>query len=1344
LRAEKPDVLEHCDEGLVDWVVCVDSARPVSDRMTSLPDQAHIERIKNALWQGGEFGRAAVMVGAGLSLNARPISASAPSFPTWKALTGRMVDDLYPEHLDCGGSRQEALDQSASTSGALRLADEYKAAFGRDALDRLMLAAVPDSGYEPCGLHSLLLELPWSDVFTTNYDTLLERAARNVLERKYDIVRTQEDIPGSNRPRIIKLHGSFPSNRPFIISEEDFRTYPRLFAPFVNLAQESMMENAFCLIGFSGDDPNFLHWSGWVRDNLGPNSPIIYLCGALRLTDARRKLLAERNVVPIDLSPLVQGDTRNPHGVALEWFLRALGERKWWPTPNQWPYRESESKIHAPLPPGLPPTPRLGFPSFSNEKTYPPGAGERLHDEIIAQLLASWATSRESYPGWVVAPAAIRDRVWGCTEWWVDPLLERQNDLPFGGLLRILYELNWRLSLCLVPLTPDLASAIASCIERINPFADRIAMPGAGLSLDDASLELPDQNALRQLWLELAVALLRFCRESQDIKRFDAWAACLEPLLSLIPGLHSRIYYQRCLLALGRLDHQAVQSHLSAWSSENDDPFWLSRQAAILVELGDLVEASRRAEAGLAGVRAGLRPGAGEIGALSREGWAMKVVLVARQAMEIGLSATDQTVQELARDFRGRWRSLAGVDCDPDQELRLVKERLKRTKPVPTPQSKTYFAFDLGDVRASFRAGGPGLLSDLLPAVQAIRLLEEAGCPLRCSAVKLNEDEIGIAVSWLRDFYPTISTSYLLRLADSHLLPDHFSRNLIAVLPEGEISDLHDMLTKHLDYGLAVLTHSDAAARSAIQEAERKLLAICVQLLAMIVFRLPQATLLSELRRAIRFYQSPVFMRGEVDSSSLERLFARLMRSLVGLSDGQMRALAFELLSLPIPGVDGFAVYMPPAWPEPSRHLQRFSLKGARESDPTHWKQLVERLLQLTMDERGQARFVASLRLALLWEKDLLDAEESAHFSSALWAQRGPQSGLPASMAISYAQLLILPEPAAGLSVRLIKRYCLKTPFAPVRQTVSLPNGRTVQSVVVGADPGIHLDLLAAVSLPNEARAAKRRPRSVRLNEHDRIALFETFDRWWRNEGKAALTERRFPMITDPMRDRYHLIIRATRTALLPHCRPGDDLSSNIRRFVLDADSVGLPTLAAILPLTRLFPTMRREMVPRVRTGLLSRDAEQSGEAMGALYLWATETNSLGIASPPAELLLNFSALISQRVRSSLFWALTHACNMIRKSPGDVGRKILPNCVAGLGFLLEESSYRRAEDLEKSPFSPDEIPHIRFRSAWLAVTINGVYHSGDPVIERWMTAIATDPLPEVRGLIRGIDFDLDL
>ena len=49
----------------------------------------------------------------------------------------------------------------------------------------------------------------------------------------------------SRQPRIVKLHGSFPADFPLIVTEEDYRTYPKTFAPFVNTVQQAMMETVF-------------------------------------------------------------------------------------------------------------------------------------------------------------------------------------------------------------------------------------------------------------------------------------------------------------------------------------------------------------------------------------------------------------------------------------------------------------------------------------------------------------------------------------------------------------------------------------------------------------------------------------------------------------------------------------------------------------------------------------------------------------------------------------------------------------------------------------------------------------------------------------------------------------------------------------------------------------------------------------------------------------------------------------------------------------------------------------------------------------------------------------------
>ncbi len=277
----------------------------------------YLDEIEERLYSG----HATVMVGAGFSKNAMPKGDSGPSFPDLSELGDRFHEKLNDKKPDSAGN-------------VPKLADEVEAAFGRPALNQILRDAIPDSAYEPSQLHVDLLDLPWVDVFTTNYDTLLERACRSVSSRRYDVVVNKEDLVYSEKPRIIKLHGSFPSERPstingeeYVITEEDYRCYHDDFSPFVNTVRQSLLENTFCLIGFSGDDPNFLEWIGWRHDNLGrDNSPKIYLIGLLGLSGLKKKCLERRNIVSVDLSEYrnIDGD----HYKALELFLSYLKKEK--------------------------------------------------------------------------------------------------------------------------------------------------------------------------------------------------------------------------------------------------------------------------------------------------------------------------------------------------------------------------------------------------------------------------------------------------------------------------------------------------------------------------------------------------------------------------------------------------------------------------------------------------------------------------------------------------------------------------------------------------------------------------------------------------------------------------------------------------------------------------------------------------------------------------------------------------------------------------------------------------------------------------------------------------------
>ena len=51
---------------------------------------------------------------------------------------------------------------------------------------------VRDEDFVPGDMHKRLLRLPWRDVFTTNWDTLLDETCSFVADRSYSVVRKQE------------------------------------------------------------------------------------------------------------------------------------------------------------------------------------------------------------------------------------------------------------------------------------------------------------------------------------------------------------------------------------------------------------------------------------------------------------------------------------------------------------------------------------------------------------------------------------------------------------------------------------------------------------------------------------------------------------------------------------------------------------------------------------------------------------------------------------------------------------------------------------------------------------------------------------------------------------------------------------------------------------------------------------------------------------------------------------------------------------------------------------------------------------------------------------------------
>lgn len=125
-----------------------------------------------------------------------------------------------------------------------------------------------------------MVNVGWNAIFTTNYDNLLRYASLDV--DKKSLIECSDAATLSLRKLnelVVKLHGSIDfthaSNgfdgdvhRKYVLTREDYEDYPSKHEAFMQLMRISLLKDCFCLVGFSGTDPNFIAWITWVRDIL--------------------------------------------------------------------------------------------------------------------------------------------------------------------------------------------------------------------------------------------------------------------------------------------------------------------------------------------------------------------------------------------------------------------------------------------------------------------------------------------------------------------------------------------------------------------------------------------------------------------------------------------------------------------------------------------------------------------------------------------------------------------------------------------------------------------------------------------------------------------------------------------------------------------------------------------------------------------------------------------------------------------------------------------------------------------------------------------------------------------
>ena len=1236
-------------------------------------DQCHIDQVRDALWKRN--GGASVMIGSGFSRNARKIRPDAEDPPTWGKVGRAIHNKLYPQR-DVGDRGDDIL-QTPGTDNILRLAQEYEAAFGRPDLNRFLRQLIRDEDYKPVDAHLRLLRLPWRDVFTTNWDTLLERASDSVVECNYSVVRTMNEIPLAFEQRIVKLHGSFPDYFPLIVTEEDYRTYPAKFAPFVNTAQQAMMETVFCLIGFSGDDTNFLRWSGWVRDNLGDAAPTIYLAGWLGLSTHRRRMLEDHNVVPIDLAHHPQANKWQDHlrhDFAIDWILYTLERGRPYDV-TTWP--SSKSHKYPSIPDDLQPVHELVSEVPKKEPMDQPDIDDEDLPEKASQTLGIWTHNRTIYPNWLILPASARQSLSLGTNSWEPAILHVLPRFGFVDGLKAIRELVWRRETLLEPISAELESAAEGILLKVDCKSRTV----------DGVLPDPeiDWSTIREAGRSVGLTLVTAARHRFDHELFNQRIETLLSIHDAEPDVFNRVHHERCLWAIYSFEFNELEDLLNDWQTENCDPAWMMRKAALLFETGRDSEAADLTKDALTSIRKTPYDGRSLAGP-SREGWA----LFLSNQLDNWRSFWGNW-----HALRRRWDELTPLECNAAVEKRHIADSIKGN-----PETRKARPFDL-NIRTI-----PGLrISNAKPraaAYRAVRLTEIAGLPPSVPGVAVASDILKMAADELSVLEPEMAARLAVRASDydrDDTLMRVLSRTRVAALPVDVAKTLAKICNGVINYAHPRMFKAGKYPRNVFWIERMR---VASEVLSRLVLRLETDSVETIFNKALELYRNHQVAQEPWLTDPVRNM---LMRSWEALTEDRRTTHILDVFGAPILGMDNFTSDWP-RYPEPAVLLEAvLELPVRTDENEGRWQEIVS-LLVRALHSGGEPRRRASLRIASADSWKQLNESEAERIAQALWSEKYTRpNGLPRETDLFDWVFLLLPEPTPGLSEQNFRRKWLLV------SSLSQENRPSLDDILWQVGKAI--------------AGLKTHGSSLTISDDEQSYLIEVVKQWSDN----AVPSYPVPYFENQLREPTRQAIDGLRSIIAEIPIP-EDIGERLYKKVQKLNESGIPAFGLIAGLLKTIPNRFDEIALLMRTGLASESEDLKKNALQGLSFWLEMTTEpiSQLREPPEDFVREVGIMIAARRKDTLALALQIA-KWVFDEGNDAQKEAISHlALQGLGYLLEELRYDREHD----PHYEDEIPLLRWRSAELAVSMSSNGYGDDPSIFRWLEVAEEDPMPEVR------------
>ena len=689
----------------------------------------YLDIIADRLWDG----HASLFVGAGFSKNAI-LKSGAKMPPDWNEL-----GDLFFEKT----RHRKPKAKDRAYANVLRLAEEVNCFCGRESLSDLIRESINDANLEPSDLHLQLLSLPWEDVYTTNYDTLLDRAANRLNgrgKRTYSLILDDQDIGLSSSPFLMKLHGNINDPNSIVITEEDYRKYPSLHKAMINHIQNTIMTETLVLIGFSGNDPNFIQWLGWVKDALNENQRKVYMLTTGAVSESMVKTFEKKNVVIVNLHCFAGKDATVSENIAaaIQYFEEF--------------HRNREEE-------------RIRFKKQAME-----WGRSFSHNEDIKELYGKWKSERDTYPGWLVLPRDKREFI-ANTEGFSLPI-DKMSQLTNPYDLLFLDLFNWRMEKCLYPIENRWEPVYQSILQKYHPFKGR------------------SRNDVRVAWVNLKLGLLRLYRQEGW---GDKWH-CLNDELSLLCSRfpdeqRCRFSYEQALMAVYQNDFGWLRKVLDKWQEQKTDPYWDIRRGSLWAEYLSLETGKEITRKAFEEICEKLQASDNE---KDRFFWASRKVH-AHTVWNCMTMANFSRDESVTYEARSTWNELRPYE-DIWYEREFFDAHLRSIEELAMVKTK----------EPSFRLGRSSTITNIGENSQGYRIAyafflyyEEMSFPIHLPYLNtMEKPTLKKALSVMEYCSPAIAECWMMRSGDPKMVAPIFNRRFLNQSNHKDVSALYDRYLK--------------------------------------------------------------------------------------------------------------------------------------------------------------------------------------------------------------------------------------------------------------------------------------------------------------------------------------------------------------------------------------------------------------------------------------------------------------------------------------------------------------------------------------------------------------------